>query len=283
MVSFKLVALLAAQQLLPSVATAAGELCDDPVVVGAYIAEFEGGDADSFYDELKTLGISAKSRVDFNSKLFRGVSFDLGIDSGAVDEEAEKISRLATVINIWPIYQHSTPEVDVLWTGNDTDLSPTVHKRDGEYTEASDTHLMTQIDKLKAEGYTGRGIMVAVVDTGIDYMQPALGGCFGEASALISLVTGSEMVPLPERGLRHETHVAGIIAAQGTKFTGAATGVQPGAYRVFGCRGHTTTDVSAAGLLQALASSLLPLPAQMAGLRTSGLHSRSESSRLALP
>ncbi|RYP48337.1 hypothetical protein DL768_005756 [Monosporascus sp. mg162] len=205
MASFNLVALLAPQQLLPSVAAAAGELRDDTVVAGAYIVEFE---ADSFYGELKTLSISAKSRVDLNSKLFRGVSFDLSVDSGSVDEEAEKTSQLAMIKNIWPIHQHSAPVVDVLWTGNDTDLPPTVHKRDGKYTEAYDSHLMTQIDKLK------RATPAAWL-----------------ASALASLVTGSEMMPLPETGPSprdfsgHGTHVADIIAAQDTKygFTGAAT------------------------------------------------------------
>ena len=41
-------------------------------------------------------------------------------------------------------------------------------------------HSMTGVDKLHAEGILGEGITVAIVDTGVDYLHPALGGCFGE-------------------------------------------------------------------------------------------------------
>lgn len=39
---------------------------------------------------------------------------------------------------------------------------------------------MTGIDKLRREGYLGSGIRVAVLDSGVDYKHPALGGCFGK-------------------------------------------------------------------------------------------------------
>lgn len=49
-------------------------------------------------------------------------------------------------------------------------------------------HQMTGVDKLRDEGYIGTGIKVAVVDSGIDYTHPALGGCFGEG-CLVSFGT----------------------------------------------------------------------------------------------
>lgn len=33
-------------------------------------------------------------------------------------------------------------------------------------------HVMTGVDKLRAEGYTGAGINIAIIDTGIDYNTP---------------------------------------------------------------------------------------------------------------
>ncbi|KAF6804357.1 peptidase [Colletotrichum musicola] len=39
---------------------------------------------------------------------------------------------------------------------------------------------MTQVDRLRAEGYTGKGIRIGIVDSGVDYTHPALGGCFGD-------------------------------------------------------------------------------------------------------
>jgi subtilisin family serine protease len=39
---------------------------------------------------------------------------------------------------------------------------------------------LTGVVKLHAEGLTGSGIRVGVIDTGVDYTHPALGGCFGK-------------------------------------------------------------------------------------------------------
>ena len=38
---------------------------------------------------------------------------------------------------------------------------------------------MTGVDKLHDEGLIGHGILVGILDTGVDYNHPALGGCFG--------------------------------------------------------------------------------------------------------
>ena len=40
-------------------------------------------------------------------------------------------------------------------------------------------HMMSGVDKLHVEGFIGAGIKVGIIDTGIDYHHPALGGCFG--------------------------------------------------------------------------------------------------------
>lgn len=71
---------------------------------------------------------------------------------------------------------------------------------------------------------TGQGMRVAVIDTGIDYNHPDLGGGFG---AGYKVVGGYDFVnndadPVDDDG--HGTHVAGIVAADG-----AVRGVAPGA------------------------------------------------------
>ena len=38
---------------------------------------------------------------------------------------------------------------------------------------------MTGVDKLHEEGIEGAGVIVGIVDSGVDYTHPALGGCFG--------------------------------------------------------------------------------------------------------
>ena len=127
-------------------------------------------------------------------------------------------------------------------------------------------HVMTQVDKLKAENITGKGIKVGIVDTGVDYTHPALGGCFGEG-CLVAYGTdyvgdyydeSSSQPPAPDDdpydGCNgHGTHIAGIIAAQENPlgFTGVAPGVSLGAYRVSSCRGFVHTDIYIAAFNQA--------------------------------
>lgn len=123
---------------------------------------------------------------------------------------------------------------------------------------------MTQVDRLRANGITGAGTRVAVIDTGIDYRHPALGGGFGEGY-LVSF--GTDLVgddydgtntPVPDPDPiddceGHGTHVAGTVAAQVNPygFTGAAPDVTLGAYRVFGCGGSSGNDVLIAAYNQA--------------------------------
>jgi len=63
--------------------------------------------------------------------------------------------------------------------------------------------------------YTGRNVTVAVIDTGIDYTHPDLGGCLGSNCKVAG---GYDFVnddadPMDDNG--HGTHCAGIIAANG--------------------------------------------------------------------
>jgi subtilisin family serine protease/sugar lactone lactonase YvrE len=72
---------------------------------------------------------------------------------------------------------------------------------------------------------TGQGITIAIIDTGIDYRHPDLGGCFGPGCKVIGgfdFVHGDED-PLDDNG--HGTHVAGIAAANG-----GVRGVAPDAH-----------------------------------------------------
>lgn len=123
---------------------------------------------------------------------------------------------------------------------------------------------MTGVDKLHALGYTGKGINIAIVDSGIDYTHPALGGCFGKGCKVsygFDLV-GDDFTPMdyanadldPFDGcIGHGTHVAGIIAAEEAEYgvTGVAPGVTLGMFRAVGCAGFTDDDVLIAAFLMA--------------------------------
>lgn len=51
---------------------------------------------------------------------------------------------------------------------------------DTEITKKIQAHDLTQIDRLHKElNLTGKGIKICIIDTGVDYTHPALGGGFG--------------------------------------------------------------------------------------------------------
>lgn len=77
----------------------------------------------------------------------------------------------------------------------------------------------------QAGALTGRGITVAVVDSGIDATHPDIAG---RVRANVRLVDG-RFAPAPGDLQGHGTHVAGIIAADGASSAGAHRGVAPGA------------------------------------------------------
>ncbi len=105
---------------------------------------------------------------------------------------------------------------------------------------------LTQRLQVPAINATGAGILVAVIDTGVDYTHPDLGGTFGPGNKIVGghdFVDGDDD---PKDLDGHGTHVAGIIAASG-QFKGIAPEAKILAYRVVGERGNVrTSDVTRA-------------------------------------
>ncbi|KAJ8294317.1 Minor extracellular protease vpr [Rhodotorula toruloides] len=144
-------------------------------------------------------------------------------------------------------------------------LASTLAKRDGvsippasAYANDNfDPHVMTGVDKLHNQGVIGSdSIKVGIVDTGVDYLNPILGGCFGSGCHISfgSDLTTSPPGPTPYTNCtEHGTHVTGIVGALANSkgFSGVAPGVQLGHYRVFGCDESTTEDLVVAGILAA--------------------------------
>ncbi|MFK7848593.1 MAG: S8 family serine peptidase [Rhodothermales bacterium] len=99
----------------------------------------------------------------------------------------------------------------------------------------ADLSLSTAARRINAGvtlGGTGEGIRIAIIDTGIDYTHPALGGGFGEA---FKVTQGYDFVnddadPLDDNG--HGTHVAGIAGGADVDWQGVAPGAELYAYKV---------------------------------------------------
>ena len=122
---------------------------------------------------------------------------------------------------------------------------------------------MTGADKARDRGLDGSGVLVGIIDTGIDYDHPDLGGCFGVGCRVEGGTDfvgddyrnpNSAKVPDddPDDCHGHGTHVAGIVGANGI-IDGVAPAVQLRAYRVFGCSGSTGEDVLVAAIDLAVA------------------------------
>ncbi len=100
-------------------------------------------------------------------------------------------------------------------------------------------------------GADGQGIRVAVIDTGVDYNHPDLGGGFGPGFKVIG---GYDFIngdgdPMDDFG--HGTHVAGIIAANGV-LKGVAPGAKLLAYKVLGADGSGPFSAIIAGIDRAV-------------------------------
>ncbi|KAG0202277.1 hypothetical protein BGX28_005162 [Mortierella sp. GBA30] len=121
---------------------------------------------------------------------------------------------------------------------------------------------MTGVTRAHAElGLSGKGIKVGVIDTGVDWTHPALGGCFGPGCRVAygwdfvgDQYTGKNS-PVPGKNpmdcAGHGSHVAGIIGASDNHVLGVAPQVTLGAYRVLGCSGSSNDDVILAALERA--------------------------------
>uniref|UniRef100_UPI001303A8FE S8 family serine peptidase n=1 Tax=Microbulbifer agarilyticus TaxID=260552 RepID=UPI001303A8FE len=98
---------------------------------------------------------------------------------------------------------------------------------------------------------TGEGMTVAILDTGIDYTHPDLGGCFGDGCKVSA---GWDFVnddgdPMDDHS--HGTVVAGVVAADGT-LQGVAPGATLHAYKVLDENGVGWDDQIIAGIERAV-------------------------------
>ena len=220
------------------------ELASPPTVDGSSAAKLQR-EKKAFRDDARRRGIQYEERFAF-STLWNGLSID------ADSAQLEALRQAAGVKAIYPVATIPIPET----SAPSPDLSTAL--------------AMTGADVAQNElGLSGAGITIAVMDTGVDYDHPDLGGCFGDGCRVVG---GTDFVgddfnaddtspaynPVvapdddPDDCNGHGTHVAGIVGASGDPAAGEARGVAPGvdflAYRVFGCEGSTTADIMIAAM-----------------------------------
>ena len=205
--------------------------------------------------EAKGVGLKFTERFEYK-RLFKGVAFRSTATTSA-SSPASAASRTS-------IRRGSTPS----------------RRRRPPSPDLATAIKMTGADLAQAAGYTGAGVKVAVMDTGIDVDHQDLGGDGSQAApqsfpnsrwspASTSSATTTTPTrrapaisrfriptPLPDDCNGHGTHVSGIVGANDGAVTGVAPDVTFGAYRVFGCDGSTTDDVMIAAMERALADGM---------------------------
>jgi subtilisin family serine protease len=108
-----------------------------------------------------------------------------------------------------------------------------------------------QMKDSNNEFVTGENITVAIIDTGIDYIHPDLGGGFGPGYKVIGGYDIYNNDPDPMDDYGHGTHCAGVVAANGT-LKGVAPGAKLMVYKVLSSSGSGASSDVIAGIEMAI-------------------------------
>ncbi|KAJ3149265.1 hypothetical protein HDU86_006988 [Geranomyces michiganensis] len=255
-------------------------------IPNAYTVEFEagssfaaGGNAASVLQELtaahpaKYNKKTAVKSTEIKNRLFHGATFHLGKNSDPKD-----LAKLQGVKKVYPVKIIKRPTV--VKTSKKPSLKKAAKGAKADETPLDLTpHQMTGVAKVHATGHFGKGVKVAVIDTGVYWKHPALGGCFGPGCKIsfgydlvgdaydadTNPIQNPDSDPMDNCSAdSHGTHTTGTIGADATGITEAGfkpfapfLGVAPSAtlghYRIFGCDGNNGDDVMANAIFRAYA------------------------------
>jgi putative cell wall-binding protein/subtilisin family serine protease len=203
----------------------------------------------TFAREAESLGAELEVTSEY-SALWNGVVVE------ADRTDVEVAAQSDRVVAAFPVYEIERPEPQ-------ESLAP----------QMASAVTMTGVDQVHEMGFTGEGMKIGIIDSGVDVDHPDFGGSGTPTDGLhpdwktSRIQYGYDLVgdafnadpssasydPVPRPDVNpddcqgHGTHVAGIAAGGGDPEAGGVVGVAPdatiGAYRVFGCNGSTTAEI----------------------------------------
>lgn len=182
-----------------------------------------------------------------NAKVNR--EYDYVFSGFSVELPANQIPALLAVPGVKAVYPNVSYTVTSVGEGEtiaEDAISPNMF--------ASAPHIGA--DKAWESGFTGKGVTVAVIDTGADYTHPDLDQAFGTYKGWDFVDNDAYPQETPKGDSRgaetsHGSHVSGTIAANGL-IKGVAPEANLLAYRVLGPGGSGTTENVVAGVEQAV-------------------------------
>jgi minor extracellular serine protease Vpr len=219
----------------------------------------DGGTESALLAEQSTFrAAAAKARVPYTERMAFHNLWN-GMSIAVKPEHLATLRTLPGVAGVYPVVMVEEPPTPVV-----------------SEPELLTALAMTGADIAQSQlGLTGQGVKVGIIDSGIDYDHPDLGG---DGVARLNspmfpnsrVVTGWDFVgdaydpttnpvavpdAYPDACAAHGTHVAGIVGANGA-VKGVAPGVTFGAYKVFGCGTTTSAEYMIAAMERALADGM---------------------------
>ncbi|KAI9269971.1 peptidase S8/S53 domain-containing protein [Helicostylum pulchrum] len=237
------------------------------IIPRSYIVEYVDADNhDTINNDLSQYQDLYYIHHTYSSAIFHGMSFSLKdpahtkpsnhrlvpVAYSTVNDKTHPVfnhlSVHPAIKKIYPVYKVPRPQ----WMPSIKNASHTFPYANQD-SQILDIH--TQL------GISGKDILIGILDSGIDYNHPALGGGFGEGfkvrygknlvteasdkeNGVMSLGKDDPYDPCTNNDAGHGTHVAGIIAGYDKKanFTGIAPNATLGFWRIFGCEGGAGED-----------------------------------------
>ncbi|KAK5992069.1 Minor extracellular protease Vpr-like protein [Cladobotryum mycophilum] len=252
-------------------------------IPNTYIVELEpstGASPSTLFGQNHRSKSTYQVRREFNNaKYFYGLS--LTVADG--DIKQADILNTRGVKNVWPVRVMPRPE-PYFAAAPPAFGNGTLPHLTGD-SDVNRPLKMANVDKLHKQGIKGKGVKIGIIDSGVDYLHPALGGGFGKG---FKISFGHDFVgddytgantPVPDNDPLatcasggHGTHVAGIITAsdpadQGFGLVGVAPEATVGMYRVFGCNGGAGDDIVMAAMQQAVEDGVDLITMSLGGLR----------------
>ncbi|PEL08384.1 S8 family serine peptidase [Bacillus sp. AFS017336] len=222
---------------------------------------------DSFSTDLKKIMPASKEKSGKSPyKIMR--SFKTAYNGVSIKLPANEVKSLLQSDAVKAVYKSAT------FTVEPPVISDTTGEKDS--TRNIESIPFLGVDKLHEEGFTGKGVKVGVIDTGIDYNHPDLKGAYKGGYDFVDndndpmettyddWVKSGSKPPTEGQGAyytEHGTHVSGTIAGQAKNTGGVAVeGIAPDAdlyvYRVLGPYGTGVLDTILAGIDKAVSDGM---------------------------